>query len=85
MLYMKRTDDTARHLHYAPYLDYRPLGPDEPSIESILALPECSWITHDLEQAAQSHAIAGVVPEHLTGCVHASLSSARTQAAVKNA
>jgi hypothetical protein len=26
-----------RHLQYAPYLDYRPLKPDEPSVEEFLA------------------------------------------------
>ena len=30
---------TARHLHYAPYLDYRPLRDGEPAIETLLALP----------------------------------------------
>ena len=30
----------ARHLHYAPYLDYRPLAQDEPSVEAILERPE---------------------------------------------
>src|SRR6266566_2251741 len=37
-------DGNARHLQYAPYLDYRPLTPDEPRIEAILARPECNWI-----------------------------------------
>jgi superfamily II DNA or RNA helicase len=55
----------SRHVHYAPYLDYRPLDEDEPRIEAILARPECAWITRDLEQQAQSYAIAHVVPEHL--------------------
>ena len=54
-----------RHLQYAPYLDYRPLKPEEPTITGILARPECSWITRELEQKAQGHAIAQVVPEHL--------------------
>jgi hypothetical protein len=54
-----------RHLHYAPYLDYRPLTEDEPSVETILARPECAWITRDLEQQVQGYAIAHVVPEHL--------------------
>jgi superfamily II DNA or RNA helicase len=54
-----------RHLQYAPYLDYRPLKPEEPAITDILARPECSWITRELEQKAQGHAIAHVVPEHL--------------------
>lgn len=55
----------ARHLHYAPYLDYRPLKSGEADVEAILDLPECSWITRDLEQKAQGHAIAQVVPGHL--------------------
>jgi hypothetical protein len=55
----------ARHLHYAPYLDYRPLRPDEPSVDGFLARPESAWITRDLERKALEHAIAEVVPEHL--------------------
>ncbi|QDU83128.1 RNA polymerase-associated protein RapA [Planctomycetes bacterium Pla163] len=54
-----------RHLHYAPYLDYRPLRPDEPGVAAILDRPESSWISRGLEQEAQSHAIANVVPGHL--------------------
>jgi len=37
----------------------------EPSIETIFVRPECNWITHELENVAQSHAVAAVVPEHL--------------------
>ena len=55
----------ARHLHYAPYLDYRPLRADEPGVDVLLARPESAWITRDLEQKALAHAIAEVVPEHL--------------------
>jgi superfamily II DNA or RNA helicase len=55
----------ARHLHYAPYLDYRPLREGEASPQQILDLPQCAWITRDLEQQAQEYAIAKVVPEHL--------------------
>ncbi|HOU24132.1 MAG TPA: helicase-related protein [Anaerolineae bacterium] len=55
----------ARHLHYAPYLDYRPLKADEPKLEAILALPECAWLNRELEAAALAHAIATTVPEHL--------------------
>jgi superfamily II DNA or RNA helicase len=55
----------ARHLHYAPYLDYRPLRSDEPGVDALLARPESAWITRDLEQKALVHAIAEVVPEHL--------------------
>jgi superfamily II DNA or RNA helicase len=55
----------ARHLHYAPYLDYRPLRDDEPKVDALFSRPEFSWITRDLEQKALGHAIAEVVPEHL--------------------
>ncbi len=55
----------ARHLHYAPYLDYRPLTEDEPTVEAILARPECAWLARDLELKAQGHAVSTVVPEHL--------------------
>jgi hypothetical protein len=55
----------ARHLHYAPYLDYRPLQEGEPSVQAIIDRPESTWITRELEQKALGHAIANVVPEHL--------------------
>ncbi|WP_058867439.1 helicase-related protein [Chloracidobacterium thermophilum] len=55
----------ARPLHYAPYLDYRPLRADEPDAATMLRQPECAWITADLEQRAQGHAIATLVPEHV--------------------
>jgi hypothetical protein len=55
----------ASHLHYAPYLDYRPLQPHELDIDRLLAHPACAWITRDLEQKAVAHAIAQVVPQHL--------------------
>ena len=56
---------SARHVYYAPYLDYRPLKPEEPDVEAILGCPECAWISPDLEQSALGHAVACVVPEHL--------------------
>jgi hypothetical protein len=55
----------ARHLHYAPYLDYRPLRPDELDLDILLSHHACAWITRDLEQQALAHAIAHVVPQHL--------------------
>ena len=66
MLYVE-TDaaGNARNLHYAPYLDYRPLAADEPGLEAILSRPESSWIGRDLEQKALGYAIAHVVPEHV--------------------
>jgi hypothetical protein len=56
----------ARHLHYAPYLDYRPLAAGEPDVATLLARPEMVWITRDIEQRALGHAIATVVPEHVS-------------------
>jgi hypothetical protein len=66
MLYVE-LDSTgqARHLHYAPYLDFRPLEANEPGIAVIMERPECAWITRDLESQAQAYAIASVVPEHI--------------------
>lgn len=51
--------------HYAPYLDYRPLADGEPDAATLLARPECAWITRELEQRAHHYAITAVVPEHL--------------------
>lgn len=40
MLYVElNADGAARHMHYAPYLDYRPLAEGEPNVEEILARP----------------------------------------------
>jgi superfamily II DNA or RNA helicase len=55
----------AHHLHYAPYLDYRPLRPNELDVDVLLTHPVCAWITRDLEQQAVAHAIVQVVPQHL--------------------
>ena len=66
MLYVEMdAAGNAGHLQYAPYLDYRPLKSEEPTVETILKRPECTWITRELEQKAQGHAIAHVVPDHL--------------------
>jgi superfamily II DNA or RNA helicase len=75
----------ARHLQYAPYLDYRPLAADEPGVEAILARPECAWISRELEQKAQAHAVAHVVPQHLEEVRAPKLDLiAKTEAAVKD-
>jgi superfamily II DNA or RNA helicase len=66
MLYVEMdATGAARHIHYAPYLDFRPLMADEPGVDVLFARPESAWITRDLEQKALAHAIAEVVPEHL--------------------
>ncbi len=75
----------ARHLNYAPYLDYRPLGQDEPTAEAIMSRPEASWIGRELESKAQAHAIAQVVPEHLAEVRDRKLALLeKTEAAVKD-
>ena len=66
MLYVELdAEGNARHMQYAPYLDYRPLREDEPDVDAFLARPECDWITRELEQRAMQHAIANVVPGHV--------------------
>ncbi|CRI65311.1 Superfamily II DNA/RNA helicase, SNF2 family [Thiocapsa sp. KS1] len=86
MLYVEQDADGAtRHVHYAPYLDYRPPAPDEPGIDAILDRPECRWIDRELEKKAQGHAIAHVVPEHLVEVKARKLDLiAKTEAAVKD-
>jgi hypothetical protein len=75
----------ARHINYAPYLDYRPLAEGEPGIDALLAHPECGWIGRDLEQKAQGYAIEHVVPEHLEEVRSRKLGLiAKTEAAVKD-
>jgi len=85
MFYVELAEDgTARHVHYAPYLDYRPLAEGEPTVETILHRPECAWITREMEQKAQGHAIAHIVPEHVQEVRGARLGLiAKTEAAVK--
>ena len=74
-----------RHLHYAPYLDYRPLAEGEPSAGDILARPECAWISRTLEDRAQNHAIETVVPEHVAEVRTRRLERiAKTRAAVRD-
>ncbi len=66
MLYVELdASGNARHLHYAPYLDYRPLRDDEPGVQAVLDRPESAWITREIEQRALGHAIVHVVPQHL--------------------
>jgi len=66
MLYVELSEgEQPRSLHYAPYLDYRPLEDGELDIDVLLARPECRWITRELEQQALGHAIASVAPSHL--------------------
>src|SRR5262249_55456868 len=86
MLYIELdATGSARNLHYAPYLDYRPLTAEEPSVDAFLARPECAWISRELEQTAQGYAVAHVVPEHLAEIRARRLELiAKTEAAVKD-
>lgn len=86
MLYIELdSDGAARHVNYAPYLDYRPLAKGEPSVEVILDRSECAWITRELEKKAQEHAVVNVVPEHLAEVRGPKLTLiAKTEAAVKD-
>ena len=86
MLYVELdADGVTRHVHYAPYLDYRPLAEDDPGVASILDRPECAWVARDLEKKAEGYAVANVVPEHLTEVRTSRLSLiAKIEAAVKD-
>ena len=86
MLYVELdADGVTRHVHYAPYLDYRPLAEDDPGLASILDRPECAWIDRGLEKQAQGYAVASVVPEHLREVRTSRLALiAKTEAAVKD-
>jgi len=67
MLYVEQDSDGAIHqIHYAPYLDYRPLAETEPDIDTLLSQEECKWITQDLEKKAQGYAIEKMVPDHFS-------------------
>ena len=74
-----------KHLDYAPYLDYRPLTEDEPSVQKILGRPECAWIEGDIEKKAQAYAVSRVAPKHLAEVRDAKLAlAAKVEAAVKD-
>ena len=86
MLYVELdADGVTRHVQYAPYLDYRPLGEHDPELASILDRPECAWIDRELEKKAAGYAVASVVPEHLAEVRTSRLAlNAKTEAAVKD-
>lgn len=76
---------TTRHIHYAPYLDYRALAEEEPSVDAILSRPECGWISRDLEQTVMGYAVTSVVPEHFNEVSKSKLELIeKTRAAVKD-
>ena len=86
MLYVELdAEGTTRHLHYAPYLDYRPLAAGEPDVAAILERPECAWIDREIERKAEGYAVVHVVPEHLEEVKAARLELIeKTEVAVKD-
>jgi superfamily II DNA or RNA helicase len=75
---------SVRHLHYAPYLDYRSLREEEADVATLLSCPECAWISREFEKKAQTYAVSSVVPEHLKEVQSGKLELiAKTEAAVK--
>lgn len=86
MLYVTiDADRKTSQIQYAPYLDYRPLRDAEPSVEEILARPECAWVNEDLEATVMAYAIEEVVERHLQEIRDARLGLiAKTRAAVKD-
>ena len=85
MLYIEMDNaGETRHVHYAPYLDFRPLEPGELDVDTLLERPECQWINRDIEHKVQGYAIASVVPEHLAEIKGRKLELIqKTEAAVK--
>jgi superfamily II DNA or RNA helicase len=86
MLHVEIAPDGApRDIRNAPYLDYRPLGPDEPAAVELLAHSACAWIGAELEGKAKGHAIATLVKEHADEVKRRRLDwVTRTRAAVRD-
>ena len=77
-------NNESRHLHYAPYLDYRPLTESDPSVAEILERSECSWINQNLEKDILTYAIKDVAPHHLKEVKTAKIALIeKTESAVK--
>lgn len=73
------------HLRHAPYLDLRPLAPNEPRPEDILGRAECAWIGQEIESQALAYATESAVPEHLHEIREAREAAiGKTEAAVKD-
>jgi len=62
--FVELTRDWEPHLAgYAPYLDYRPIEPDE--LRLVAPFLEEEWLTRGVEEAGIDYAIRYAVPEHL--------------------
>ncbi len=57
-------DGTATVAGFAPYLDYRPLLPDED--DAVLPLRDLPWVRADIAERATAHAMAALVMAHYT-------------------
>lgn len=67
LFYVERDEaGIMRHLSYAPYLDYRPLKEEEPSVDEVLSHPLCKWIQASLEDQIKNYAIGTGAAEHFS-------------------
>ena len=57
-------DGAARLLHYAPYLDYRPLREGDPTVAEILQRPECAEFSNGIDRKAEEYAVEQIIPKH---------------------
>ncbi len=72
-------------IRLAPYLDLRPLVSDEPGPEELLSLPECTWISRELESQAMTYAAAQLLPAHVREIRDARATAIdKTEAAVRD-
>jgi superfamily II DNA or RNA helicase len=59
----KGKEEAFRSAGYAPFLNYRPLDPEELALAAPLLAEE--WLTRSLDEGAVSYAVESLVPEHL--------------------
>lgn len=70
--------------NHAPYLDYRPLNNNEPTVQEILNSSECKWIEDHLEDKVVEFAASKIAPVHLAEIRSQRLEHlSKTEAAVK--
>ncbi len=58
-----RSDGRACEAGPAPYLDYRPIAPDEKT--TVSQYLDAEWLAQDVEKKVMSHAIQHIVPGHV--------------------
>ena len=59
----KGKEEAFRSAGYAPFLNYRPLAPEELALAAPLLAEE--WLARSLDEGAVSYAVESLVPEHL--------------------